>query len=724
MGSLDQRSWYAHTPPTDGGEWHLLSVHLEAVAERARTHAEPFGAGDLAYLLGLFHDLGKFQRQFQEYLECRFQGKPHRIVPHAIWGAALAFQAFPKGGAWKELALPILGHHAGLGNGGTVAQDLAVFLEKNPDAVPYMAEHLQKLPCSSRAHVPSLPPHHRELFIRMLFSALVDADYLDTERHFHLERAEARSEGPTMGTLLDRLKAEQLGLMAQPSGDPKVAKIRREVYERCLQAAAGPQGIYRLTVPTGGGKTRSGLAFALAHAQAHDLRRVVVGIPYTSIIDQTAKVYREILGNEVVLEHHSQVAVADDEAQDPQRLALHLASENWDVRVVVTTTVQLLESLFTNRPGQARKLHNLARSVIILDEVQALPPELLDPTLDVLRALVEQYGVTLVLSTATQPTFEDSHYLKPFQGVEIREIVEDYPQHFQALRRVRYRLGSTPMDWEAIAEEVRSVPQVMVILNSRKNALALLDALDETDDVYHLSALLCGAHRRRILAEITQRLAPEARRPVRLVSTQVVEAGVDLDFPIVWRAVGPLDRIVQAAGRCNREARLAEGEVVIFKPMKGSVPSGPYTYGMAVAGMLLEKYGAEKLHDPDLYRQYFRRLYSAVDPDKKQIQSFRNVLNFPEVAQRYRLIDRDTVPVVVDYGDSLTLLERWLDRPNQMTWRLLQPYLVNMLRSEARTFEEAGWLVQVSDGLYRWLGQYDERKGIQAMYDPSDMITQ
>jgi len=724
------RPIYAHTPPKGSTQWHLLDEHLLQVAGRASNFAQVFNASEIAYLLGLWHDLGKINPEFQDYLIAQYEGRQHPSVPHAIWGAALAYRLFNQG-RWQEIALPILGHHAGLHDMGDASAKLSHFLQQEPNCLLTMNEALKKLNAPvSNFKLPDQTPHQREFFIRMTFSALVDADYLDTESHFDPAQAERRGEYPSLGALWEKLQTAQQRIISDTT---LVNRIRREVYEDCLQSTPLPPGLFRLTVPTGGGKTRSGLAFALRHALENALRRVVVAIPYTSITTQTAQTYREILGEDALLEHHSAIPLPDDtsDRQDTDYMRRKLSSENWDAPLIVTTTVQLFESLFGNHPGKVRKLHRLARAVIVLDEVQTLPPELLAPTLDVLKLLTTPveaggYGSTVVLCTATQPAFEDSHWLEAFQSVEIQEIVPDYRRHFaelEKLGRVTYSRRPKKMEWKELAEEIcqREHEQILVVLNTRKNALALLDALGNTPDVFHLSTLLCGAHRQSVLAEIKTRLDLNNPQPVRLISTQVVEAGVDLDFPEVWRATGPLDRIVQAAGRCNREGLRVTGKVVIFDPVEGGAPRGPYKVGLEQARFLLETQPIDRLHDPEIFRDYFKRVFDIVDTDRKRIQSYRAELNYPEVASRYRLIESDTVSVVAPYGEGLQRLEDWKIASTQRNWQRLQPYLVNLFRHEVQIKQE--WLEPVTPDLYVWTGGYDNTMGlIEGFSDPADLM--
>lgn len=719
---------YAHTP-NEKNEWHYLDDHLKEVAELAQKFASKFGAGELAKWIGLWHDLGKSNPDFQDYLKACQRDERHERVPHAIWGAVLAYQLINRNeesDRWKEIALTIAGHHGGIDQPGSLSQRLEERTQNNQDLFQKIVEYAKKLPSPPQVSLPELTRTQRELFIRMVFSALVDADYLNTEKHFNAKQYILRQNQQRIENLWSRFDAEQKQFVSAADTETTVNEVRKEVYELCDKASLGHPCIYRMTVPTGGGKTRSGLAFALKHAVHNQMDRVIIAISYTSIIDQTAKEYRKILGSDAVLEHHSQVSLPVDESQDAAYVSLRLASENWDAPLIVTTTVQLFESLFSNKPGKVRKLHNLSRSVIVIDEVQALPPELLTPTLDVLRELVERYGISVVLSTATQPAFEESQYLKPFHGLQVCEIVpkEIYQEHFKKLERVRYYRKKEPVSWQELANEISEEKQIMVVLNTRKDALSLIDALGNKEDVFHLSTLLCGIHRRLSLREVKRRL--KNGLPVRLISTQVVEAGVDIDFPVVYRATGPLDRIVQAAGRCNREDKLQNGQrgrVIIFEPAEGRTPRGPYKTGLEKAKLLLMQYDISELHNPELYRIYFEKLFADVDTDKKKIQTHREVLDYPKVDSEYRLIEQNTVPVLINCDSAAKRLKEWKRQPCRRTWQRLQPLLVNMFDYEVQKLKAEGWLEPISDGFYRSFGLYDKLKGlVPAIYDPSDLI--
>jgi len=743
--------FFAHTPVNDG-PFHDLVLHLRETAEKAQENATKFGAGELARLAGLWHDIGKFNPEFQKYLkdcyEADLAGKKAPrggSVPHAVYGAILA------GESVQVLAAVIHGHHAGLPNRAKYLDALKQgdTLAKHDKILPIAREAVEGLRFNGDARAlfadPPRDEFQMEVFQRMIFSALVDADFLDTEKHFDPKVARVRGSRVSAWEMWEVFRRDQAALTSGPRSDETLVNaVRREVYEYCVEAADGPQGVYRLGVPTGGGKTRSGLAFALRHAVEHDLDRVIVAVPYTSIIEQTVDVYRSIfstLGDGAVLEHHSAIRRPADDKMDLQddpeeaerleesRTRARLATQNWDASLVVTTTVQLFESLFANRTSRCRKLHNIANSVIVLDEVQTLPVGLLAPTVEMLKELARRYRVTVVLCTATQPALDErSRYLEGFE--DVRDIVprERAAEHFRILRRVEYETPEEPWSWEEVAGRLlEAAPdrRAMVVLNTRKDALALLDEL-EGEPVLHLSTLLCGAHRRDVLAEVRRRL--DAGEPCLLVTTQVVEAGVDLDFPVVFRAMGPLDRIVQAAGRCNREGRMDEpGRVIVFRPQDGGVPRGEYASGTAEAAMMLE--GGLDLHDPEVFRDYFVRLYQDVSTDGQGIQKLRKEFDYPEVARRYRLIAELSVPVIVRYGEAWREggeMDRLMKRIRHAgLWssdhRKLQPYIVSMFEREFK--EKGDWTEEIVEGVFIWTGGYDDLRGIEDLgSDPSNLI--
>lgn len=727
----------AHTPPVGGGDWHYLDHHLREVADLAAEFAVRFGAGSIAWWIGIWHDLAKCDSAFQMYLwEC-FQAAllgqrpPRSKSPHAGPGASYAYRRMYNRGHVDRMhiCIPIQGHHSHLQEVGESETAIHALLASG--LIPL--EDMHRLSMRLEAELPDGPPSIRfpqhgplemELFVRMLFSTLIDADRLSTEKHFDSAIHELRARRTSACELSSSLNTYIEG---KRDTSTTLNRLRNEVYECCLAAAQLPSGMFRLTVPTGGGKTLSSLAFALAHLGDND-GIIVVALPYTSIIEQTAKEYRKVpgIGTANVLEHHSALSVPESEQQDEDTIRLQLATENWDSPIVVTTTVQLLESLFSDRPSRVRKLHRLAGSVIILDEFQALPPGLLVPTMDVLRILATPvsdggYGATVVLCTATQPSFDSPKLRSVLKDVSIREIVPHHAEHFAKLKRVKYDWRTTPISWDALADELRGLPSALTILNTRKDALTLLDILDGTNHLFHLSTLLCGAHRRHVLEEVRRRL--DAKLPVVLVSTQVVECGVDFDFPHVFRAIGPLDRIVQAAGRCNRNFRIDAGHVVIFEPESGSSPVGPYKDATNMTRFVMNGRDSEELHTPLLYQTYFRRLFNDLDLDKRKVQARRRELNFPEVASAYRLINDSTSPVVVKYGEEWRQkLVAFQKRPGRKAWRGLQPFVVNLFDHDLRRYQDG--LEEVTNDLKLWHGSYAQLRGIglgSEAWDPSDL---
>jgi CRISPR-associated endonuclease/helicase Cas3 len=457
------------------------------------------------------------------------------------------------------------------------------------------------------------------------------------------------------------------------------------------------------------------MGFGVRHAKSHNKDRVIVALPYTSIIEQNAKVYRDIFGDDAVLEHHSAVrAEAEPGEEAPPERWRRLAAQNWDAPVVVTTTVQLLESLFSNHNGRLRKLHRLANSVAILDEVQTLPPRLLETTLEGLRELEAHYGTSVLLCTTMQPALMERPRFP--EGLDdVTEIVPDPSRLYDDLRRVEYDVQvDDAWTWTDLADELGDHTQVMAVLNTKDDAAAVLDELPDDPLVLHLSTRLCGAHRQRVLAEVRRRLKEDV--PIRLVATQVVEAGADLSFPRVLRALGPLDSIIQAAGRCNREGERDTGRVTVFEADGGGTPPGTYRTGRDIARRLLRTDDAFDLHDPAAPRRYFQELYDAPALDPNDVQGLRAEFQFAQGAEQYRLIEDDTTPMVVNYGDGWQILDGVLSTVEHVgfvhrsDWRRLQPYAVSLYDYALDEAIQHGHAHSLGEDLdwWRWDGGYDD----------------
>ncbi|MCD1620942.1 CRISPR-associated endonuclease Cas3'' [Salipiger manganoxidans] len=684
---------YAHSgTPGNRTDWQLLSDHLEGVAKLAQSFAAPFGLGGCAELAGQLHDLGKYTPDFDRVLN----GEPLR-VDHATAGGAKLMSAVPPRlrPVAEVLAYGILGHHAGLPDR---ISDSNACMERRleREQAPLAREWHRHMPHDFDAISNELFGVMRQdqtkgafdlsVAARMVFSSLVDADYRDTEAFY------ARFEGrqpdrvwPALQDILPELRGRYERHMSGFSRRSKLDHTRADILTHVRGKAALAPGLFTLCVPTGGGKTLASLGFALDHAAAHGKRRIIYVIPYTSIIDQTAKVFRDVLGEKIVLEHHSSV---DDRAQNSeQRDKLRLAMENWEAPVVVTTNVQLFESLFAARPSRCRKLHNIAGSVIVLDEAQCLPRELLLPTLAMIDVLATHYGCTVVLCTATQPAFDSAELGLGGLPLAGRELAPDPAGLARELRRATIRTGAE-MDDTALISALGDTPQGMVIVNSRRHALELYRGAEAAglEGLVHLTTRQYPAHRRLIIADIRERL--KTGRPCRLIATSLIEAGVDLDFPVGWRAEAGLDSVIQAAGRVNREGRQpAEASVLtVFR-----APDHAPTREVArLAGAMRQTAARhEDLLSPEAIRDWFGEVYWQVGADKlgaemaQLMKLTRSRTNFPfrEMAERYRMIDTPMVSVIIpgeeSAEDDIARL-RVAEVSSGALARALQPYTVQI----------------------------------------------
>ena len=736
---MTPRTYYAHSSP--GARWQRLSEHLEGTAARAAAFLESVGLAELGRVAGLLHDLGKYTDPFQERLE----GNPRRF-DHAAPGARLAIDRYqdPLG---KILAFCVAGHHAGLANG--VNGERTTALAERLRAACAMPDPIweQEIALPAELARPRIMPRNRDtagfcaaFLIRMVFSALVDADYLDTEAYYTgLEGTPtARGTQPDLAELSRRLDAHLDDLQARVERNP-VNNLRAEVLAHARQGATEPQGVFALTVPTGGGKTLASLAFALDHAVRHGLDRVIYVIPYMSIIEQTASVFREALrGGDIIIEHHSTFDEERIGNRDSVKKLL-LAMENWDAPVVVTTAVQFFESLFANRPSRCRKLHNIANSVVILDEAQTLPLKCLRPCVTALDELARNWRTSVVLCTATQPALRQADgFMGGFQCV--RELAPAPERLYKTLKRTQIRHVGHMADLD-LADRLNESAQVLCIVNTRQHARELYEQLAGAEGACHLSTLMCASHRRECFGAVRQRL--QDGRSVRLVATSLVEAGVDVDFPIVWRAEAGLESIVQAAGRCNREGRAPQGDVFVFEPAggEGRKPPPDIAQSADAARSVMRHYLDDSM-SLDAIRAYFQELYWSkgdADLDKKKIlrrcAERRDSLDFPfeTLARDFRLIEDAQVPVIVPWrgkdgnDDTAARLLRDLEhvpRPGRIA-RRLQPYVVQIppFRREALLAAGAARTVRQPDFGRQFvevtnLDLYDERVGLR-LDDPT-----
>ena len=715
--------YIAHVKQEIDGRWetHLLEEHLYEVAGLAEKFAQSFDSKDWAYLAGLWHDLGKYRLAFQAHIrkssgyeqDAHITSEKSSNTSHASTGAVYAMEKL--GIIGKVIAYAIAGHHAGLPDFEIDDAKGRALKEITSRDKRLLQEALaEKIPGTIlNRETPELPrfvtsdPKKLHIWIRMLFSCLVDADFLDTERFMSPEKADNRGQDTGMKEMLSCFDKYMERFQKKHRKRP-VNSIRARILESCRVKANGEPGIYTMTVPTGGGKTLSSLAFALEHAVEHNKQRIIYAIPYTSIIEQTAEVFREVFEplGEVLIEHHSNTEPDEHEKETSWS---RLAVENWDAPLIVTTTVQLFESLYASRTSRCRKLHNLINSVIVIDEIQLLPPEQLNPIRHIVQSLSQHYGVTFVMSTATPTGFEAQ--TSPFgkrllEGIESEEIIDTPKQYYGQLERVNFKLPddfNQKQSWDDISSELKKCDSVLAVVNTRKDAKELWEKMPE--GTFHLSALMCAQHRSEVIEEIKNRL--KYGQSTRVISTQLVEAGVDLDFPVVYRALAGLDSIVQAAGRCNREGRLDKGKVVVFVPPY-EPPMGLLTQARDTALSLLCGFHGD-IQSPETFKRYFDKFYAAVKNhdknkvlDKLQQTADELKIQFRTAAQRFKMIDeKDTVSVIVRYGDNDSLLSILAKgEPDRWLLRKLQRYTVTLYKYQFDKMLRRGEIEEICQGFY------------------------
>jgi len=693
---------YAHTKlSTDTGallpegEWQTLDEHLNNTALLTRIKAQAFGADGLGHAAGMLHDLGKASIAFQN----RLKGSSNP-VDHKSAGAIESYHRYGRF-LGKILAYIIFGHHGGLPDDVSDGQSrgLSNVLEnKDNYTIEYNAVTYPIESCMPRQPVANSIQQKAMYFsmlIRMLYSCLVDADFLDTESFIQPEKYYQRIKSTKpIEELIPQFNIKKNELLSRSNKRP-IDILRKDVLEKCLNAGSSPKGIYSLTVPTGGGKTLSSLAFAFEHAKTHkDIKRIIYAIPFTSIIEQNANVFKQIFGQEAVLEHHSNYDVSDDES-DVNRLAC----ENWDAPLIVTTNVQLFESLFSSKPSKSRKVHSMANSVIILDEAQMLPESVLLPSLSALQCLCANFGATVLFCSATQPA------IKPewIDGIKPHEIIPDPGDLYIKLKRTNINKIGNISDSD-LAARLISYDQVLCIVNTRKHAKKLFELISDNAGVYHLSALMCPAHRSLTLAGIKENLMK--RKKCIVISTQLIEAGVDIDFPVVFRSLAGIDSIAQAAGRCNREGKQKAGQMYVFKPEEG-LPRGWFSRMAQYGEEILSEY--DDPLSPDAIEQFFRLRYGlGANLDENGIMGnlIKGVDNisfqFREIDEQFKLIKSPTFSIIIPYNNEASQI---IDAAKNSLYpgsylRKLQKYSVSVYEYDLMKLKEKGVLTELCENHY------------------------
>jgi CRISPR-associated endonuclease/helicase Cas3 len=705
---------------SEDGRIQTIIEHLEGTAGKARDFAEGFGAGDNAYLCGLLHDIGKYSEAFQK----RIYGGKHR-VDHSTAGAYELNRRF---GDWgRLLAYCVAGHHTGLPDFGSSADS-----EEDPTLTGNFRRELE--PYQRFADDLSIPEPQQpvlrsggsagmalSMYARMLYSCLVDADFLDTEMFMQNSRRNPAYESiDALNRLMDTKISELNNKLAEVRSRPKPSQndslnMRRgEILQSCIDGAKSERGLFTLTVPTGGGKTLSSLAFALRHAQRNGMRRVIYVIPYNSIIEQNAQVFEEVLGSRNVLQHHSGI---DYDDKDDVTTYKKLATENWDMPVVVTTAVQFFESLFANRSSRCRKLHNIANSVVIFDEAQLLPLPYLKPCVLAISELVLNYKCSAVLCSATQPALS-----RFFGRLEPTELYTQAREAFPLFKRAKLEFVGA-LDDDTLAGRLNAELQVLCIVSTRKQAQNVYAKL-RGDGVFHLSTLMVPAHRREVLTEIRQRLKDEL--PCRVVSTSLVEAGVDVDFPVVYRAEAGLDSLIQAAGRCNREGRRPISSVYVFAPeAQYRLPDMLKRPAHVMRSVATQFDDAMSL---DAIQAYFNELYDVEGEGAdakgivKQLDQGCRSMSFPfaAIAGEFKLIDENTCPIVVPFDKDACALIAQLrtGKPTRELLRAIQPYTVNVYPNHYKALEDGSWLEVLDEELVVLAdGKYSDKTGLDASSD-------
>jgi len=720
--------YFAHSE-NSRNERHRLSKHLHQTAQLAESFACIENYKPIFKLTGLLHDLGKYQLAFQDYL---INGGRRGSVPHAAWGAGYArlFKVL-------EASIAIDGHHKGLPDNSVWKGDTEPFKRGEVPGFEDIKQDFIDDTGVNEADLKALDSlvfadkSLREVFIRYLFSALTDSDWLSTEEHFESEKYQMRIGAVLpIDSMIDKLEEA----FSKKSKEGEINQLRNGTRNQVLQKADMSCGFYSLALPTGMGKTLTSMAWALRHAKKNDLKRIIIVLPYINIIDQTAQILKDIFGEECVLEHHSGYNEGDQSGRDNAEACSaiekrkKLACENWDYPVIVTTTVQFFESLFSNRPSHCRKIHNIAEAVVIFDEVQAIPKEVILPTLQMLKDVQAVMKTSFLFCTATQPAFEKR---QGFDGIsDICPLIDDPAELYEKTKRVEYRLLNdlNPIDYNGLLEAtINAGDSALVIFNTKKAVLEFYNCtknLGDWEKIYHLSTAMCPSHRKAIIKGIRGDLV--AKKKILVASTQLIEAGVDFDFPVVFRAMAPLEAVIQSAGRCNREGSLGEfgGKVFLFKLQDGGMPDKTYSACAGHAEDLIKR-DIEQLHRHTIFNEYYAQIIQLyVDPDKFNINEARKRFDFETVNDAYHIIRNATEGLYIySYSDESRQLLHSLEYKEFLSrddYRRMQAFTVQVYGNFI--FQNRQMCKKMDQGFMVWYGNYDPVTGISVAPIEADKL--
>lgn len=712
--------YFAHSENSHK-EKHSLSKHLHQTAIFAESFACQENYKPIFKMAALLHDFGKYQQAFQDYL---INGGKRGSVPHASWGAGYARLC-----RIIEASIAIDGHHKGLPDKAAWKSDTETFnrgevsgFERiKQDFINDMGINESDVEKQNLSLFTKEQELEREVFIRYLFSALTDSDWLSTEEHFEQDMFKMRiGASLPIDVMVNKLEEE----FSKKSKEGEINQLRNDVRNQALQKADMPCGFYSLSLPTGMGKTLTSMAWALRHAKKNDLKRIIIVLPYINIIDQTAQILKDIFGEEWVLEHHSGYNEGDHNGRDMTESCSaiekrkRLACENWDYPVIVTTTVQFFESLFSNRPSQCRKIHNIAESVVIFDEVQTLPKEVILPTIQILKDVQTVMKTSFLFCTATQPAFEKR---QGFDGISgICPLIDAPAALYAKTKRVEYRLLNDlkPLYYSGLLEAViQTGDATLVIFNTKKAVLEFYNCTSKLGDwekKYHLSTAMCPSHRKAVIKNIMEDL--KAKKKILVASTQLIEAGVDFDFPVVFRVMAPLEAVIQSAGRCNREGKLGElgGKVFLFKLQDSGMPDKTYAACAGHAEELI-KGDIYQLHGHTIFNKYYASVISLyVNPDEYNINEARKRFDFETVNDGYRIIRKSTEGLYIyNYSDESRQLLHALEYKEFLSrddYRRMQAYTVQVY--EHFIFQNRQMCKTMDQGFMVWYGNYDPQTGI------------